>query len=48
MVFVYFESLFGGPDKFLLSMRFSFSIKGKGFFNIIFVCLFLLCVVFYP
>ena len=26
---VYFESLFGGPDKFILSVRFSFSIKGN-------------------
>ena len=26
---VYFESLFGGPDKYILSVRFSFSIKGN-------------------
>ena len=25
--FVYFESMFGGPDKFILSVRFSFSIR---------------------
>ena len=26
---MYFESISGGPDKFLLSFSFSFSIKGK-------------------
>ena len=26
---VYFDSLFGGPDKFIPSLRFSFSIKGN-------------------
>ena len=29
---VYFESLFGGPDKLILSVRFSFSIKWNRFF----------------
>ena len=29
MVSLYFESIFGGPDKFILSVRFSFSIKGN-------------------
>ena len=28
---VYFESLFGGPEKFILSVRFSFSIKRNRF-----------------
>ena len=37
---LYFESLFGGPDIFILSARFSFSNKGNiSFFYIIFVWL---------
>ena len=44
---VYFESLFAGPDKFILSVRFSFSIKGNISFFIYFLFeWFLLTVVF--
>ena len=34
---VYFESLFGGPDKFILSVRFFFLLKRIDLFCMIFV-----------
>ena len=43
---MYFESLSGGPDKYMLSVKFSFSIKGSRsvlyFFSGGFCCVFFL------
>ena len=36
---VFFESVFGGPDKYILSFRFSFSNKGNRSVCMIFVLL---------
>ena len=44
-----FESFVCGPDKFILSVRFSFSISGKKvFFMRVLFYSFLLGVIFYP
>ena len=43
---VYFESFIGGPDKFILSVKFSFSINGKVFF-LCGCCLIVFCWVFF-
>ena len=34
---MYFVSFICGPDKFILSVKFSFPIKGKGFFYVVVV-----------
>ena len=43
---VYFESLIGGPDKFILSFGFSFSIKGNRSFLYNFCLIGFCCVLF--
>ena len=44
---VYFESLFDGPDKLILSVRVSFSIKGNRSFLYNFCLTGFCCVLFY-
>ena len=43
---MYFKSVSGGPDKFLLSVRFSFSTKGTRSFLYIFCLSGFCCVLF--
>ena len=43
---VFFESTTGGPDKFIVSVRFSFSIKGNESVFYIFCLITFSCVMF--
>ena len=46
---MYFKSFVGGPDKFMMSVKFSFSIIGKGSFFVWLLFDFLLLgIILYP